>query len=85
MTGYHRTHHTQGSRIIYINSEDADTHHTEHTTHFTISFKDALHTRPGEARRPGCRSAGEVVRVDRPLLWRIMIVGMKRYYWLIVW
>lgn len=35
--------------------------------------------------RPGCRSAGEVVRVDRPLLWSIMIVGMKRYYWLIVW
>ena len=42
MTGYHTTHHTQGSRIIYINSEDADKHHTEHTTHFTISFKDAL-------------------------------------------
>ena len=27
----------------------------------------------------------EVVRVDRPLLWRIMIVGIVSYYWLIVW
>jgi hypothetical protein len=57
MTGYHRTHHTQGSRIIYINSEDADKHHTEHTTHFTISFKDALHTRKGEAMLVSLHSA----------------------------
>eukprot|EP01047_Picozoa_sp_COSAG01_P037769 COSAG01_NODE_3024_length_6708_cov_23.565138_3_plen_362_part_00 len=57
MTGYHRTHHTQGSRIIYINSEDADKHHTTHTTHFTISFKDALHTRKGEAMLVSLHSA----------------------------
>ena len=43
---------TEGSHIIYINSEDADKHHTEHTTHFTVSFKDALHTRKGEAKFP---------------------------------
>jgi hypothetical protein len=27
----------------------------------------------------------EAVRVDRPLLWRIMIVGIDSYYWLMVW
>ena len=57
MAGYHKTHHTQGSRIIYVNSEDADKHHTEHTTHFTISFKDALHTRKDEAMLVSLHSA----------------------------
>lgn len=44
---YNLTEHTQGSRVMYLNSADADINHYK-TTHFTFTFKEALHTRPHE-------------------------------------
>ena len=48
MIGYHTTHHTQGSRVMYLNSADADTLHEDNTTHFSFTFNEAIHTRAGE-------------------------------------
>jgi len=45
--GYHVGHRTQGSVVMYLNSGDAHTQH-ENTTHFSFTFKDAIHTRAGE-------------------------------------
>ena len=45
--GYHLGHRTQGSVVMYLNSGDAHTQH-ENTTHFSFTFKEAIHTRPGE-------------------------------------
>ena len=47
MVGYKLAHQTQASRVMYINSADVDDMH-EHTTHFTYTFKDAVHTRADE-------------------------------------
>jgi len=47
MIGYDLTHRTQASRVMYLNSADAHRHHYK-TTHFTFTFKEALHTRPSE-------------------------------------
>jgi len=54
--GYHVNHRTQGSVVMYINSADAHTQH-ENTTHFSFSFKEAIHTRPGEGMLVSLHSA----------------------------
>ena len=48
MIGYDLSRRTQPSKIMYLNSADAHRHHYK-TTHFTFTFKEALHARPGEA------------------------------------
>ena len=45
--GYHVGHRTQGSVVMYLNSGDTHTQH-ENTTHFSFTFKDAIHPRAGE-------------------------------------
>lgn len=49
MIGFHahEHHQTQQPRLMYINSGDVTSHH-ENTTHYTYTFKDAVHTRQGE-------------------------------------
>lgn len=49
MIGFHahQQHQTQQPRLMYINSRDVASHH-ENTTHYTYTFKDAVHTRQGE-------------------------------------
>ena len=55
MVGYSLTEQTQTSRVLYINSRDAQKH--THTTHLTYIFKDAIHTRPGEGALVSLMSA----------------------------
>ena len=47
MTGFHLSHQTQAPRVMYINSADVVKHH-ENTTHFSYTFKEAIHTRDSE-------------------------------------
>ena len=47
MTGFHLSHQTQAPRVMYINSADVVKHH-ENTTHFSYTFKEAIHTRERE-------------------------------------
>ena len=46
--GYHIGHRTQGSVVMYLNSGDAHNQHEGTTSHFSFTFKDAIHTRAGE-------------------------------------
>ena len=46
--GYHLGHRTQGSVVMYLNSSDAHNQHEGTTSHFSFTFKDAIHTRAGE-------------------------------------
>ena len=46
--GYHVGHRTQGSVVMYLNSGDAHNQHEGTTSHFSFTFKDAIHTRAGE-------------------------------------
>ena len=45
--GFHQTHETQPSRMLYLDSSDAQ-HLTSLTSHYTYSFKDAIETGPNE-------------------------------------
>ena len=56
MVGYQLGHHTQATRVMYINSADVQSYH-ENTTHYTFSFKEAVHTRAGEAMLVSLHSA----------------------------
>ena len=46
--GYHVGHRPQGSVVMYLNSGDAHNQHEGTTSHFSFTFKDAIHTRAGE-------------------------------------
>ena len=46
--GFHSTHETQPSRMIYLDSTDAK-HLTQLTSHYTYSFKDAIESAGQEA------------------------------------
>lgn len=55
--GFHHTHETQPSRMIYVDSSDA-THMTQqNTSHYTYSFKDAVESGPGEGMLVSLSSA----------------------------
>ena len=54
--GFHRSHDTQPSRMMYLDSTDA-THLTQLTSHYTYAFKDAIETRAAEGMLVSLSSA----------------------------
>ena len=54
--GFHGTHETQPSRMVYLDSVDC-IHFTELTSHYTFGFKDAIETAPGEGMLVSLSSA----------------------------
>jgi hypothetical protein len=54
--GFHQTHETQPSRMLYLDSTDAH-HLTSLTSHYTYSFKDTIETGPNEGMLVSLSSA----------------------------
>ena len=42
ITGYHHSHSTQSSKVLFIDSKDATQRHQGETTHFTYLFRDSI-------------------------------------------
>eukprot|EP01051_Picozoa_sp_SAG22_P006472 SAG22_NODE_424_length_10663_cov_93.402026_16_plen_414_part_00 len=42
VTGFHNTHSTQSSKVLFIDSKDATQRHQGETTHFTYVFRDSI-------------------------------------------
>ena len=42
ITGYHHSHSTQSSKVLFIDSKDATQRHQGETTHFTYVFRDSI-------------------------------------------
>ena len=42
VTGFHHTHSTQSSKVLFIDSKDATQRHQNETTHFTYVFRDSI-------------------------------------------
>jgi hypothetical protein len=42
ITGFHNTHSTQSSKVLFIDSKDATQLHQGETTHFTYVFRDSI-------------------------------------------
>ena len=42
ITGYHHSHSTQSSKVLFIDSKDATQRHQGETTHFTYVFRDSV-------------------------------------------
>ena len=42
ITGYHHSHSTQSSKVLFIDSKDATQRHKGETTHFTYVFRDTI-------------------------------------------
>eukprot|EP01047_Picozoa_sp_COSAG01_P026635 COSAG01_NODE_1722_length_9386_cov_6.717562_11_plen_130_part_00 len=57
MNAFNTHLNTQSSRLMFINSEDADRSHQTHTTHFAITFKEALHVKRNEVMLVSLHSA----------------------------
>ena len=48
VTGFHHTHSTQSSKVLFIDSKDATQRHQNETTHFTYVFRDSIIVQPNE-------------------------------------
>ncbi len=48
VTGFHHTHSTQSSKVLFIDSKDATQRHNNETTHFTYVFRDSIIVQPNE-------------------------------------
>ena len=49
ITGYHHSHSTQSSKVLFIDSKDATQRHQGETTHFTYVFRDSIIVQKNES------------------------------------
>eukprot|EP01052_Picozoa_sp_SAG31_P035247 SAG31_NODE_4227_length_3444_cov_20.637668_3_plen_77_part_00 len=46
--GYHQTHNTQSSKVLFLDSKDAHHRHGNETTHYTYVFRDTIEVAQNE-------------------------------------